>query len=555
MTKPDEQFVVNVGATVEVREEPVPKGPPGNFSPGTSWIGGPYTTDAWGAKAAPSPARLIESFKSIAYCCATRNADAVSAVPLRLYMDSSGGRKPKDISDPRSITRGQFNYLRESRAVAGGSTRISDITEIRNHPFLYMLDNPDPNDDFDRTSLLKLIVLYMDVVGRAYFYPERPGEWSANMPPRWFWPLYSQYVYPIRQSNNSVVGKYQYYSQTLYRDEVVYFGHSLSIKDPYGAAFSPLYAAVEYARLEDKFVSIQEQLLAMGPRPNLIGTPKDPNNVPGRDEKDRFEADLNRKHARSAQGGILLTTGAWDFMPMNYAPTDLAGLKIAEYDWQAICGAFGVPYEFFTTETNLSNQTAATEKHARHGVLPRCTTIANRLTKFVRRWDDNLFVAFDNPLKEDREREAKIIDMAVKNGTTTINQANADNGLPPVPWGDEPWLPNTMSQPSMIHELNKATITAATLAASGSQEGGGSAAVGNKDAKKPKGGKSSEKKPRARSRRGGNPDPDRPGVDRRVHDQADAQVHGVEGLTGEGEDGDPFGWLSWSVDPPSALST
>jgi HK97 family phage portal protein len=521
------------------------------FTPGTSWIGGPFTTDAWGAKAAPSPSRLIENFKSIAYCCAVRNADAVSAVPLRLYMDSTGGKRPKDISDPRSITRRQFEHLQTIRGVGGGSTRVSDIQEIRNHPFLSMLDEPDPNGDFDRASLLKLIVLYMDVVGRAYFYPERPGNWSANMPPRWMWPLYSQYVYPIRNANNSVVGEYQYYGETLGRDEVLCFGHNLSLKDPYGAAFSPLYAAVEYARLEDKFVSIQEQLLAMGPRPNLIGTPKDPNNAPGPNEKDRFELDLNRKYARAAQGGILLTTGAWDFMPLTYAPTDLAGLKIAEYDWQAICGAFGVPYVFFTTDTNLANLSAAFKHHAIHGVQPRCTTIANRLTWFIRRFDPRLFFAFDNPVKEDRELEAKIIDMAVKNGTMTINQANADNGLPPVEWGDEPWLQNTMSQPSKIRELNDATIAAATLAASGANEGGGSAAVGNKDAEKPKGGKSEGKKSDDRSFR--DDDPGDPGVGRGVLDQGDASVHGVEGLT-EGEDGDPFGWLSWSVDPPSGRS-
>ena len=100
MPTPDEQYVLHVGPSVEERAaagSSGSSGPPGNFSPGTSWVGGPFTTDAWGAKPAPSPTRLIENFKSIAYCCAVRNADAVSDVPLRLYMDSSGGKKPKDL--------------------------------------------------------------------------------------------------------------------------------------------------------------------------------------------------------------------------------------------------------------------------------------------------------------------------------------------------------------------------------------------------------------------------------------------------------------------------
>jgi hypothetical protein len=324
----------------------------------------------------------------------------------------------------------------------------------------------------------------------------------------------------------------------------------MSLKDPYGANFSPLYAAIEYARLEDKFVSVQEQLMAMGPRPNMIATPKDPNNPPGPAEKDRFEADLIRKHARSAQGGILVTTGAWDFMPTAYAPTDLSGLKIAEYDWQAICAAFGVPYVFFTTETNLANLQAAEELHAKHAIRPRCASIASRLTWIVRQWDRRLFFAFDDPYRMDEETQAKVWDMKLKNGSATINQANEDTGLPPVTWGDEPWMQNTMAQPSNIEKLNEATIVASTLAAVGSKEGGGSAAVGNTDAKKSKGGDPKGKKPDGSDKRDpGDGDGGGPGVGRGLHDQADATVHGIEGLNAEDEDRDPFGWLQWSVDP------
>jgi HK97 family phage portal protein len=514
---------------------------------GSSYIGGPSATDAWGSKRAPSPTELVESFKSIAYSCAVRNADAVSAVPLKLYMDSSNGRKPKDFSDPRDVSLSTFRHLQRSGAISDNGTKVADIKEIRNHPFLNTLDNPDPNGDFDRTSLLKHICLSGDIIGSAYIYPEGP----EGRPYTALWPLYSQYVLPIRSSNNPVVSQYQYFANVIGRDRMIRFGHSVSLKDPYGTHYPPLYAAIEYARLEDKFVTVQEQLLAMGPRPNMIATPKDANNPLGEHEKDRFQQDLDRKHARGAQGGILVTTAPLDFKPITYTPADLSGLQIAEYDWQAVCGAFGVPFEFFTTDTNLANQQAAREKHAEHAVRPRCTSIAARLNWIVRRWDRRLFFAFDDPNRLDELQRATIIDMEIKNGTRTINQANEETGRPPVPWGDQPWLENTRAQPDMIQKLNEATITASTLAASGSNEGGGTAAVGNKDAKKPRGGKPSGKK------RGGDGRDDRGGggagrrVDRGVHDEGDEAVHGVEGL-GEDEDRDPFDWLSWSVDPPSA---
>lgn len=524
-------------------------GPPGGYF-GSSWIGGPTWTDAWGAKRAPSPPELIEHFKSLVYSCVMANANVVSAVPLKLYIDASTGKQPSDYSGPKELSVGQFEHLRSARYVGGGA-KVADIREIRDHPFLYALDNPDPHDILDLCQLVKLIVMYNDTVGAAYIYPEGNG----GRPYRWLWALASQYVLPVMDSTTMLPSGFTYGGRTFEPADLICFRTHPSLKNSYAANYSPLYAAIEYAKLEDKFVSIQEQLMAQGPRPNLLVSPSDPNQPPGAQEKERFEQDLNRKHARGSQGGVLVTTGFWDVKPITYSPTDLSGLKIAEYDLERICACFGVPIEFFTSDTNLANQQAAAKKHAEFAVNPRCKAIASRLTRVIRKWDRRLFFAFDNPVAADRELDAKLFDMAVKNGTMTINQANAETGLPPVTWGDEPWLQNTMAQPSMIKELVKANVVASTLAAVGSKEGGGSAAVGNKDAKKPKGGKSGgKKKPNGgagESRSYRDDDDLRPGGG--VLDQGDAGLHGVEGLA-EDEDRDPFAWLPWSVDPPSAAS-
>lgn len=537
-------------------ERKASSGPPGGTSLGTSWFGGPYTTDSWGAHRAPSPIELVEHFKSLAYCCAVRNADAVSAVPLRLYADATTGGDLNDFNDPRGISKRQFRAMKEDGRIPEGSSTVNNIRELRQHRFLNTLNNPEPNGDFDLASLLKLMCLYGDIIGPAYFYPEYDEAGVIQ----WLWPLFSQYVLPVRNAGSPVVSTYQYFGSILDRRDLIKFGQGTSIKDPYGTFFPPLYAAIEYCRLEDRFVSVQEQLLSMGPRPNLLATPKDPNMPPGADEKDRFERDLNRKHARGSQGGVLVTTGAWDIRPLTYSPTDLSGLTITHFNWQAACGAFGVPYEFFTTDTNLANQQAAKEKHADHGIRPRCKSIAGRLTKIVQKWDYRLFFAFDDPVRPDEETQARIIDMAVKNGVMTINQANEESGRPPVPWGEQPWLSKQLGQPDMLEKLNDAQIAASNAAAVGSKEGGGSPEVGYADVKKKKkpakAGDGGKKKPDAsgdRETRSADDDDDvRSGGG--VLNQGDAAVHGVEGLNQEGEDGDPFGWLSWSVDRPWAES-
>ena len=508
---------------------------------GTTWTGGPLFTDAWGAKRGPAPYELIESFKSIAYSCANINADAVSAVPLRLYMDSSkDGKKPRGIANPRSITRSQHTYLRKMGYLTSGVAATDEIYEVRNYPFLNTLNSPDPNGDFDLPKLLKLICLYMDIIGKAYFYPEGP----KGMPYKYFWPLFSQYVTPIRGPGTPVVQVFQYFNERLDRDEIVYFSHKASLRDPYGAAFPPLYAAIEYARLEDKFVSVQEQLMAMGPRPNLLASPKDPNMPVGEAERLRFEQDLNRKHARSVQGGVLVTTGAWDISPMSYSPTDLSGLKIAEYDLERICGAFDVPIEFFTKDTNLANQQAAEGKHAKRGVRPRCVTIANCLSRIVKQWDDRLFFAFDNCFPQDEELDAKIKDMKIRNGSLTWNQANQDGEFPPIPDGDEPWIPTNLAPISKIKELHDAQIVAAKATASGKAEGGGNPALKAGDKKK-------NGSPGPAAKPGKSPGAKRPAGDK---NSKRSQVR-AEGRLAEGEDRSPFSWEEWIAVQPLKDST
>jgi hypothetical protein len=364
--------------------------------------------------------------------------------------------------------------------------------------------------------------------------------------------LASQYMLPVFDGRSPIPSSYTYGDRVFKPEELICFRDSLSLRNSYGSSYSPLYAAVEYAKLEDKFVSIQEQLMAQGPRPNLLVTPSNPDLPPGNDEKLRFEQELNMKHARGAQGGVIVTNGAWDLKPLTLSPTDLTGLKIAEYDLERICGCFGNPITLYTSETNLANLQAAQKHHATYAVNPRCKSIADRLTQVVRQWDRRLFFAFDNALASDRELEARIFDMEIKNGSSTINQVNQETGKPPVPWGDEPWMQNTMAQPSAIKELNQATITASTLAAVGSKEGGGSAAVGNKDAKKAKGGSQKGGSDARRNLGLGVDDPD--GVARGLHDQADEAVLAVEGLTLEGEDGDPFAFLAWDEESPSAAN-
>jgi hypothetical protein len=521
-------------------------GPPGRMTAGSSWVGGPLTTDAWKSHPAPVPWELVEAYKSICYSCANINADAVAAVPRRLYANASGTKKPRDIAEPRSISRSEFEYLREMKYV-DKFAKVDDIYEIRNHPFLDTLKTPDPRGIFDQDKLIKLIIVYQDIVGHAFLYPEGP----EGRPPQWLWPLFSQYVTPITTAGSPLPSTFSYFGEQLGWDQVVQFRHTLSLRNPYALGYSPAYAAIEYLRLEDRFVSVQEQLLAMGPRPNIIASVKDPNMPVGQNEKDRFEQDLNRKHARSAQGGVLVVNGSWDFTPVTYSPTDLSGLKVAEYDLERACGCFGVPIEFFTSDTNLANQRSAETKHAKKAVRPRCVSLDNRLTMMVRKYDPRLFFASDNCVPEDEEMKAKIQSIKITDGTLTVNQANVDTGIPPMPGFDEPWLPTNLAPASQLLEIHKAAVAMSQAGAVGMKEGGGNPGMGYADVKKKpkkKGDSNGGGKPSAKS--GGS---DKPRSAGGVQDSSDASIHAGQ-IDVRNEYRRPFSWETWSADHRSGKS-
>ncbi len=428
---------------------------------GTSWISGPQFTDNYGARRAPSPWQLIEKYKSLVFAMVSRNEKGVCRVPLRLYYD--GGKDPGGtvgrLCNPGRITRSTFQHLFRAGLVSNGS--VDKVQEVRTHPVLDRLDRPDPYGYFNRNALLSLISRYNDTVGSAYLYPEGAG-WGNDQRksgrrevPDWIWVLYSQYVLPVRQAASPLVDRFTYFRDTIPFDQLIWFRQTISLKDPYGSGYSPTYASDMYSDLEDKFVTLQDQILGLGPMPRVVATAKDPMMAPGRDEAIAFKQDMKRQQSGSNAGGLYVNTGAWDFTPMTYAPADLSGMDLSEYDMYRMASIFDQPPTYYTVDTNLANLQAADEQHAKMGIEPRCTRIAGTLTDFVRMFDERLFFAFDSCLREDEQQKAQIIDMALKNGSITINQANLESQWPPAPYGDEPWMSNSLVQPSMAMEAHE----------------------------------------------------------------------------------------------------
>ncbi len=437
--------------------------PPGRFSFGTQLYGGPAYTDAFKSRKAPTLYELVENYHALIYAMVARNRNAVARVPMRLLADGSRVQgKPGRACDAIRVSRHVGRRLARDGAIS--TAAVDQVYEVRNHPLLDVLDEPDPYGTFTREKLIGLMVSYMDVLGSAFLVPEGNGwDWEKDNarsmgPPENIWVVYPQYVIPVRLAASPIVSWFQYFGSRLPYQSVMWFRHNHSLRDAYGAAFSPTYAGEPYRKQEQELVAILSQVLGIGPRPNLIATAKDAMIGVGRDEKTAFEQDLVRKHAAGYAGGILVNTGAWDFTPVEYPQADIAARDVAQHDRDNLASIFDQPPTYYTVDSNLANLEAADVQFNRNAVEPRCKTVAAQFTRLARMCDPRLFFAHDPVMPEDDEVREKVLTMQLASGRVTINQANEEEKYPAVAWGDEPWLSSTLQQPSMAVEKHEQAL-------------------------------------------------------------------------------------------------
>jgi hypothetical protein len=468
------------GKTRPVRppSDPTERAGPAGYGMGVAWSGGPLYADRYGAKRGPSPWQLIEGHKQIAFACGEFNALGLAQLPFRFYSVSGAGRpKPRSLSRPAVVrSKWQLEHLRTLPYVtrAFGDT-IEDIHEITSHELLDTLKDParDPETGlkyFDLPTLIATLCRYLDSVGIAYLKPEDENGIPyrdlvrAKIVPSRLWPLQSQYVWPVRKVESALIDKFKYFLQDYPPGDLCFIRMRPSLRDPYGAGYAALQASWQYVGLEDSTISMWDQLMGGGARPNLILSPADVNSPWGEDEARRFEAELNTFHARGRAGRSLALRFPVKIDPITYPGWDLGELKVNEYQMERIANCYGCPVSYLTRETNLANFQAGRTFHAIFGIEPRAQCLASAVTEILQRYDERLFAAFDNAVPEDEELRAKLEDMGLKNGRYTTNEVNNDTPFKPKEWGDAPWQPQTLMQPDMAREKHEQGLKSAQAA-------------------------------------------------------------------------------------------
>jgi HK97 family phage portal protein len=373
------------------------------------------------------------------YAAAMLNANAVASIPLRLFVRSRKGNKlfktrPVSTQQRKHLTGENSFQCQPSQSVLRKAAEWGDQFEqvVDRHPVLDLLHMVNPHQNGFELTVLRM--LYLQITGNCYLHPvmnpmlERPSE---------LWLMPSQWT-RIIPSKEKFVGGYSYGPNPLEQvkfeaDEVIHF-RLPSISDiHYG--MGRLEAIWSALGLHDAKREMDIARFDNHARPDYLLVVKQGASA---EALDRFEKQIDSKLRGPRNSGKFITiTGDVQAMPLNL-PVDLIG--DADRVLEEIAAGFGVPIsKLLTNNPNRANAEVADSAWLRDTILPYCRMDEEKLNeKLLPLYgiEEEAFLAYDNPVPEDKTFQLNRRTKYVSAGIMTINEARREEGLEPIAGGD-----------------------------------------------------------------------------------------------------------------------
>jgi HK97 family phage portal protein len=414
-----------------------PKSAPASLA-GNQWTGASFL-DSFQRNRQPNANDLLAELKGTAWTCATLNASVCATYPPRLYVATHPGQP-----QPRCLTRALptaiENRLRTSALLPPRITKAAQLEEVLDHPLLTLLQKVNPvHNAFD---LWELTTLYLEVHGSAYWYLNLDPLLGV---PTEIWPLPAQNVTPRRgPDSRNLIDYYEYRTganaQRFRPEEIIHFRYP-DPRNPYTGGLSPLRTCFESVSMASDYAAFRQAKFQNHAIPDALIAPDD---AIGEEERDRLETQWNSTFRRGGAGKVVVAQNDMKVQLLNHSMGDLAALADLKATKEDICNAFHVPIAFLTSQTNLANLQASERLHMDKAIDPRLRRRDEKLNEqLVPLYDPTgrLFLASEDPVPVDQDAGIAQQQLDLKFGVVTINEMRGERGLPPVPWGETPWLP------------------------------------------------------------------------------------------------------------------
>lgn len=385
--------------------------------------------------------KQLEAFRGTIFASARLNAVAVAQVPLYLNITKKSASQKFRFAKTAEIPKLRERYMYQQREFQKYRRKAAATEEVLDHPVLDLLDQVNPiQNGFD---LSEKTVLFLELVGNGYWHLI---DNSLGVPAE-IWLLPPEYMRPVPDQKLGVSGYIYKRGMKEIRfkpEEIIHFTLPSPLHELYGMGSA--VGAWEAHRIWESMTDYEIAHFENMGRPDMAVWLK---HSLAKTEKDRLESTLANTYVgvkKAGKIGVFSQEHIDNIQVLGDKLREMSYIEGRKYVREEIVAAHRVPISFLTMESsNRAVADAGLYQHAMFTVKPYCTRIVQKLNeKLCPRYDERIFLSYENPVPEDKEFLLKQEEMYLDHGAITVNEIRDRDGKEPLDGFDVPWLPMNM---------------------------------------------------------------------------------------------------------------
>ena len=403
---------------------------------------------------------LINAYRSWVYIAVTKNAMAVASQKLRLYVAKESKSKIRGYKT-RELETHEINKLKSFSSTSNipAVRKAARVDEVLDHPFIDLIQNVNPH--MNMFDLFELTTLHKDLTGNSYWYilDNKLGV------PKEIWPVMPQHIKIIPDPKKFISG-YEYIknnSEGLWSSgsiqgikfsdkEMIHHKHISPRNMFYGA--SPIYAIKDAYNTGQSMYTYENAIFAnMGRLDGTFETEEDLNEF----EFLRLKEEIKQMFTGAGNAGKapLLSNGV-SYKPYGLPPKEMSHLQGRKSIKEEIVNSLGQSLGMYDKDATRANSDSALYAFMRDATRPRLMKLEQKVNEqLINRYDSRLFVAFDDPVPEDKEFELNRRTKEAQAGTSSINEEREKLNRRPIEGLDDPLIPvNLQTIQTLINNAN-----------------------------------------------------------------------------------------------------
>jgi len=408
----------------------------------SAWRG----TSSWGEGEMPSLSSAtaqLAANKSWVYICNAYNARAIARQKLRLYKGKAASvLQAKQV---KAVTKERLDYLKMNTGIGHWLIKANDdVEEITEHPALKLLKQVNPM--LNQLDLWMLTETNMGWTGNAYWWL-RKNEFGE---PYQIWVWSGDRVRIILGNDlDNYIKAYVYLSGSgdvqFDPKEILHHKYPNPLSPAIG--LSPIMALSDSVQINEEIYRYERAQFRNMARPD--GVLEMPETLTD-EEFTRLRESWNQAYRGSDKSGkVAILEGGVEYKAISISPREMNHLEGRKMTREEIADGYGIPMSLLSPEkSNRANATVAYAQYMRDTIDPKLKLYEEKINEKLLPLfgqGEEMFVAFDNCVPEDRDFILKENLTSIKAGYRTWNEVRQMAGKKPYEgFGDMPVIPANM---------------------------------------------------------------------------------------------------------------